>query len=103
MIYKNALRIIKKYRKDRQFTTQYQAALAYFASKPQIIEKLDPLLQTLIQPGGISCEDCKALIPLILSDIPLIPEKQIAFTQHITNCPDCNLEFNELKRMGQEF
>jgi hypothetical protein len=102
MHYETALKLVEKYRKDHQFTPQYKAALAYFASNPLIIERLDPLLQALILPGGISCEECKELIPLVLAGIPLEPDKIAAFHQHLKECPDCSLEFAELQMMSRE-
>ena len=103
MNYENALSIIEKYRQDHRFTPQYKAALAYFAASPHVIERLDPLLQALIRPGGISCEECKELMPLVLAGIPLEAEKHAAFRQHLKECPDCQLEFAELQIMSQEF
>jgi hypothetical protein len=102
MNYETALKIVEKYCKDHQFTPRYKAALAYFASNPLTIERLDPLLQAIILPGGISCEECKDLIPLVLAGIPLEPEKRAGFDRHLKECPDCSLEFADLQMMSQE-
>jgi hypothetical protein len=100
-----ALKIIENYFESAAEPEQLAEALAYLETAPSAQSRLGTLYRTLLEPGGISCETSRELMPFYQDEITRLAlslEEKRSFLVHLVQCPECAEDYLDLRNFERE-
>jgi len=100
-----ALSTIEAYFAKRVSKAEYEFALQYFATTPATRSRLAKLYRELVEPGGISCEQCQDEMAYFLDPVVRLEMSKAAresFLLHLSQCEACAEEYLELAAFAEK-